>query len=249
MVAHRRLRIRTSPLLSSSPLHGRKQLPGAGLWEMAATDRAGEIYHSWFDFPAQLYYRLVALANRLEEPFVRQATQWSGRSVAADLPRLRQIRESLGRWPIELLADAAPGYSTQDGRRKLANDFVLVGDVGSLRRPKSLRDLTSGPIWVSDFVAPGKYSFSQRKRFDVSFLAEPLEVEVRRVLPRTQYQAGPVPASKQANTWRSTSGSGSTGSYLATFPSSCWCPTRTSPSTASVWGSCLPTNRRNGADY
>jgi hypothetical protein len=159
-----------------------------GLWELNATDRAGEIYHSWFRFPEGSYIRLTAATNRLDDDFVFNALQWRTEPVPSDLDRLRKKGEFLGNVAIEVLTDAdSIGYSSQDSRRKVAGGFAMVGEQGAIRRASRRSDLTSLPARFPDFVEPGKYSLEARREFDLSFLARPLGAEVRRATPLTSY--------------------------------------------------------------
>src|SRR5205823_1295369 len=55
-----------------------------GLWELAASDRAGEIYHAWFDFQPELYAKLVAEVNGVDRAFAAAAVKWRTVPVALD---------------------------------------------------------------------------------------------------------------------------------------------------------------------
>ena len=158
-----------------------------GLWELSALDRAGELYHAWFDMPLDLYYPLTAQTNDLPESFVVAALTWSTQPVAADLDRLRRIRQSLGAVPLAAV-DGSAGFSTQDARRKLAKGLVKVERRGRLTTPLKLAHFRDHPAHMADFVPPGKYSASQRKRFDLSFLFAPRQAVLALVEPLTDYR-------------------------------------------------------------
>jgi hypothetical protein len=160
----------------------------AGLWELEASDRSSELYHAWFDLPADAYTRLVAAANELPRDFVRDALAWSQREVRLDLGRLRRVEGSLGRVAVEVEQGPA-GYSSQESRRKLGKDFAQQQVGGQWVRPRTFRDFSSRPTYLSQFVEPGLYSSRRdlRKEFDYSFLAGARGAEIRLVSPRTDY--------------------------------------------------------------
>jgi len=158
-----------------------------GLWELNASDRSGEIYHSWFNMPPELYNKLLAEANGVSEEFASAATIWSTEPVALDLPRLRTVTDTLGRFAVSLCSDDVAGYSSQDSRRKLAKGYVLVDNDGQKEKPTTLSEMTTKRCYLSDFVEPGKYSFTDRREFDLSFLAKVHEASVSRVTPHTDY--------------------------------------------------------------
>ncbi|MEM9555558.1 MAG: hypothetical protein AAGC60_14975 [Acidobacteriota bacterium] len=161
---------------------------GPGLWELAAVDRAGELYHAWFSIPAEVYLPLVARANGLDHSFTASALTWDPGPRPLDLERLRTERESYGEVPTTPVQQREPvGYSSQGSRQKIARGFVRVEKEGQLAAPVTLGELTALPLHLTSFVAPGKYSASQRRRFDLDFLAHPETAEIRRVEPRTRY--------------------------------------------------------------
>lgn len=157
-----------------------------GLWELNATDRAGEIYHAWYNMPEALYYKLISKANGVSEEFARRASQWSVKKVKLDLARLRQEETSLGEVSISLI-DRPIGFSSQDSRRKLEKDFVKVEKNGKLQKPERLSDLYAFPVKMSNFIEPGKYALQDPKEFDLAFLAKPVTVEIKKVRPLTHY--------------------------------------------------------------
>lgn len=160
-----------------------------GLWELAANDRAGEIYHAWFEMPAATYFDLVAESNELERQFVEQALEWSEDPAPLALGRLRRIVEDVGEVAIEV-ADERISYSSQDSRRKIMRQFALVDSGGTLRPPERLSDFLVGEVAMSTFVPPGIYSskIEERSRFDFGFLSKAERATVSRVEPLTSYR-------------------------------------------------------------
>lgn len=173
-----------------------------GLWELNASDRSGEIYHSWFNMPEALYTALVARANGVDEAFAAQATQWDTEPAEIDFARLRTVDETIGRTTLRLSDDADAGYSSQDSRRKLAKRYALVEKEDALVIPEHLSDLTASPVHLSSFIEPGKYAFTERRVFDLAFLAATDDAEIRRVTPLTDYdwlnRAGAEPPPERA---------------------------------------------------
>ena len=163
-----------------------------GLWEFTASDRSGEIYHSWFLFHAAAYYSEVAKANSIDEGFVRKALAWKEEEVPIRLLRLRQHAALVGRVPVKLV-DEPIAFSSQDSRRKLQKGYVQIEKDGVFTSPQRLSDLQVNSVFMSDFAPPGKYSRSTRKRFDFSFLSKASHAEVKTVDPLTFYSKEQVP--------------------------------------------------------
>ena len=160
----------------------------AGLWEVSAGDRAGEIYHAWFTLDPEVYAGLVARANGVDAAFAARATRWSAEARRLDLDRLRTVESEVGRFPLEMAGPEEPvGYSSQGSRQKLGKTFVQVERDGELVKPKQLRELVTYPVRMTNFIEPGKYSLTDRKPFDLSFLGRPREAAIRRVRPLTRY--------------------------------------------------------------
>ncbi len=157
-----------------------------GLWELNAVDRAGEIYHSWFEFPKDLYYKITAEVNDLPIEFVTDAVQWKSDKAKMDMDRLRTKISTIADLPFEVI-DTDPGFSTQESRKKLARGFAKVKIYDELVMPETLKDYKENPVCLSDFIEPGKYSYTNRKIFDVSFLFESESVEFNKVKPLTNY--------------------------------------------------------------
>ncbi|WP_372367159.1 hypothetical protein [Candidatus Uabimicrobium sp. HlEnr_7] len=157
-----------------------------GLWELNATDRAGEIYHSWFSMPRELYIDIVAETNSLPQDFVRNSLEWSEKEVQLKLDRLRQIKTKLAKTDIKVI-DGPIGFSTQDSRRKLHGKYVQIMSKDGLKPPKTRRELLKNPVLMSDFVAPGKYSLQKQKKFSLGYLDDPRYVEIFSTRPKTYY--------------------------------------------------------------
>ncbi len=166
-----------------------------GLWELNASDRSGEIYHAWFTMPDDLYLELAAAANGISKDFVAEALHWHTKEVRLELDRLRQARKETWRTTLSLCQDGVSGFSTQDSRRKLHKGYVHVPDGnGGWRIPQRLSELTQTACRMSNFIEPGKYSLTDRKEFDLSFLRRPRAAEVQRVQPLTSYNWRKAPA-------------------------------------------------------
>lgn len=158
-----------------------------GLWELNAVDRAGEIYHAWFDMPEDAYYRSIAEVNGLSEAFAKEATQWKVDSIPLDLDRLRRVGDELGDVAFSLSTNERAGFSSQGSRRKLERKFALVEGESELKVPQSWRALLAKPAHLSEFMSPGVYGLEKRRIFDLSFLAQPQSAQIRRVEPLTDY--------------------------------------------------------------
>ena len=160
-----------------------------GLWEVNASDRAGEIYHGWFTLDPHAYAELVARTNGVDEAFAAEAVQWRADRRQLALDRLRTVENEVGRFALVLAdGDGPVGYSSQGSRQKLGQRFVQIETPeGELVTPQTLGQLVSHPVRMSNFVAPGIYSLTDLKPFDLTFLGRPSGVDIRRVRPRTHY--------------------------------------------------------------
>lgn len=160
-----------------------------GLWEINAIDRSGEIYHSWFNLTEKYYYTLVTEVNQLTVPFVSEALQWSEDEVKLDLSRLREKIENFGTVNIAPTEEIL-GFSSQDSRRRIENNYALYEYQGMLRSPTHLSEFTKHPMMMTSFIEPGIYSskMDERTEFNFSFLANPLMAEINLVKPRTSYK-------------------------------------------------------------
>lgn len=159
-----------------------------GLWELIGFDRVGEIYHAWFRLPVDVYSGLVARVNGVEPAFAARALKWSIEPVPLDLDRLRRASGPPEDAALALIGDDDPvGYSTQDSRQKVSKGFAEIvtreGEVAPARRG----DFTRQAVSLSEFVPPGKYSRSKRRRFDLGFLRATEGASVSHVAPLTDY--------------------------------------------------------------
>lgn len=160
---------------------------GPGLWELIATDRSGEIHHSWFALPQERYFRLTAASNNLDLDFVREALAWKTTGARLSLDRLRREGALLGEGRVTLV-DAPVGFSSQGSRLKLNAAFVKVSKDGRLMPPKRLADLHTSKVSMPAFVEPGRYSLTNSRQFDFAFLTDVSTAEVRAVVPLTHYR-------------------------------------------------------------
>ena len=158
-----------------------------GLFELAASDRTGELYHSWFEFPADAYFATVAHVNGLDEAFVRAALEWRVERIPPALDRLRTPGESLGEVSVALQEDGPIGYSSQGSRQKVGSRFAAVDGREGLQAPHLRSELTRDAVHLVQFVPPGIYKLDDRRAFDVRFLAEPTAAAFRWVQPHTAY--------------------------------------------------------------
>ena len=157
-----------------------------GLWEFSASDRSGEIYHSWFRFPDQEYYRLTARINGLSEEFVRQALDWKTPQIPLALERLRAEGRLVAKVSARLI-DAAVGFSSQASRLRLSKGFAHVVTEEGVRPPQRLSDFYRYPVRLSSFLEPGLYSYQNPRDFDMGFLGRVSGAQISTVLPRTHY--------------------------------------------------------------
>ncbi|BBM87374.1 hypothetical protein [Candidatus Uabimicrobium amorphum] len=157
-----------------------------GLWELNATDRAGEIYHSWFNMPENVYINTLASVNGVRRDFAKKALEWHTKNIALKLERLRKLEKDLGKHPIKFV-DGVIGFSSQDSRRKLHKNYVKVEKAGVDIAPKYRREFVDYPVKMSDFIAPGKYSCKKNQEFDFGFLKQPIDAQVQMVKPQTHY--------------------------------------------------------------
>ncbi|MAE64599.1 MAG: hypothetical protein CMJ18_10060 [Phycisphaeraceae bacterium] len=162
-----------------------------GLWEISANDRSGEIYHGWFELPDDDYFGMTARVNRLPIAFVRGALDYRKEvSVSVDLDRLRDADPRVETVSVSLAEGRDAGFSTQDSRRKLRKGYVLVEGPDGLAPPSRIDELTLNPVHLAEFIPPGKYSLSSRRRFDLGLLRPVSTADVRRVTPKTFWHSG-----------------------------------------------------------
>lgn len=158
-----------------------------GLWEMNATDKTGEVYHSWFSFPKEKYYNLVSKVNGLDQSKVEKALEWKDALVKIDLDRLRKNKKEIGTQSISVI-DEPISYSSQGSRRKLSKGFVTCkSENDQYVAPMKLTDVLRSPVKMAKFEPPGKYSIESKMDFDFKDYERPINAIVREVEPLTQY--------------------------------------------------------------
>lgn len=172
-----------------------------GLWELNATDRSAEIYHAWFQYPEDEYYALVAKTNHLPEAFVKDALKWHEKEIPVDLARLRQEKGQLLQTKGTTLLEGRSGFSSQGSRRKLNKKFALVQEDGQWVPPTELSKLTEGPVRLTEFIPPGKYSFQKYREFDFTFLRGIKHATFREVSPLTHYGLEPQKSGRSDMTY------------------------------------------------
>lgn len=161
----------------------------SGLWELNAVDRSGEVYHSWFNMPMDYYKNLVSKVNNLEPDFVESALVWKEDESMLKLERLRHVKKELGIVRAGL-KDESVGFSSQGSRRKLSRNFAMVNSAdGGLVKPQFISDFHKETTSLSSFIEPGIYTVedSSRTNFDLKFLSKAKNVEIKTVIPQTQY--------------------------------------------------------------
>jgi len=160
----------------------------AGLWELNAIDRSGEVYHSWFNMPDEYYYGLVGEVNQLEPDFVEKSLVWKEDEIKLDLERLRAVKNDFGNFKVNL-KDEAVGFSSQGSRRKLSRKFAMLHNEGKLIEPQFISDFHKTPTRMASFKEPGIYSVKDEERteFDFQFLGTASNASIKWVTPKTRY--------------------------------------------------------------
>jgi hypothetical protein len=167
---------------------------GTGLWELSASDSAGEIYHSWFDMPRSTYYGMIRSVNDLDlndiEMFDSLRYKKDLSDVEVDLDRLRIDKGVLLDVATEInAAKEVGGYSTQDSRRKVQNKYFEVFRSGDKVTPEIFYDLAMGDMFkLRKFVPPGIYSSDEK--VTIPFNPYWNKVQIKDVTPLTQYPGG-----------------------------------------------------------
>ncbi|MES2938966.1 MAG: hypothetical protein V4864_14870 [Pseudomonadota bacterium] len=172
----------------------------SGLWELAATDAVGEMYHAWFNMPKPTYAEMIRRANGIDLPDgeILAALKYRGdiTSVPADLGRLRTEGPVLFQGKSRVSAGKQIGsYSTQESRQKSQNKyfevtrgFSLFGATQAVAA-KTFADLQVGDIFSTRrFVNPGVYAAEDKKTIPFDPFWE--DVEVKSVAPLTRYRDG-----------------------------------------------------------
>ncbi|MCK8522370.1 hypothetical protein M0D21_12360 [Aquimarina sp. D1M17] len=157
-----------------------------GLWELSASDKTGEMYHSWFNFPMDKYYEMTAKVNKLSYEDVKNALEWREGRTKIDLNRLRTLNSTSRSESISVI-DEEISYSSQGSRRKLAKNFVVAKQEEGYRPPKKLSDVLENPVKMAEFIPPGIYSIKSKKDFDFKEYLSPKSVDINRVKPKTSF--------------------------------------------------------------
>lgn len=166
----------------------------AGLWELSASDSAGEIYHSWFSFPRSEYYELIRQVNGLEmndfEMFNALRYKKELNTVKVYLDRLRDIKSELVSVKPRIVVKKEIGsYSTQDSRRKAQKGYFVVDRQGEEISPLYFHELHIADTFkLKRFVPPGIYT--NKEHFKIPFNPFWERVDIKEVEPLTRYKGG-----------------------------------------------------------
>ena len=165
-----------------------------GLWEVAATDSVGEMYHGWFNFPKKSYFNMVRLANniKISDWGLSRALKYRDdlSNVNVDLDRLRKEGEIFTDTKAIYNADKRIGsYSTQDSRRKSQQGYYKVSRNGKDEKFGMFSELQSGDQFrMHKFISPGIYSATDHQivTHDPSWD----HMVIKEVSPLTKYPGG-----------------------------------------------------------
>jgi hypothetical protein len=166
-----------------------------GLWELAATDSVGEMWHAWMTLPAHGYFDLVRAVDGIDAGDDELAGVLDYHKtiprVPIELDRLRGVTRELGTIPVAVDASRALGsYSTQDSRRKVQRKFYRIERDGKEIAVSTFGDLRPGDLFqFVSFVPPGIYTRKTMRAVPY----EPIwtTATLREVTPRTRYGAAP----------------------------------------------------------
>jgi hypothetical protein len=173
-----------------------------GLWELAATDSVGEMWHAWMTLPAHGYFDLVRAVDGIDagDEELKDVLDYHKTipRVPLELDRLRGVARELGTTPVAVDAARALGsYSTQDSRRKVQRKFYRVERDGKEIAVSTFGDLRPGDQFqFFSFVPPGIYT----KKTLRAVPYEPIwtTATLREVTPRTRFGATPSKHSYRA---------------------------------------------------
>jgi hypothetical protein len=157
-----------------------------GLWELNATDKTGEVYHSWFNFPKDEYFKIIAEVNNLPFEKVIKALDWNDREVKIHLDRLRKNKRKISTKSVSIV-DEDISYSSQGSRQKLAKGFVTCEKNGIYVRPEKRSDVLNSKVKMSQFIEPGIYSKKDKMDFDFSVYKHPKNVSIYETTPLTNF--------------------------------------------------------------
>jgi len=165
-----------------------------GLWEVAATDSVGEMYHGWFNLDKDVYYKMIRLANDIDisDWGLMRALRYRKDigDVAVRLERLRDVGEVLHEGTAVFnMSKKLGSYSSQDSRRKAQKGYFQIVRDGKAQSFDGFADLKEGDEFkMYKFVPPGVYSSSEDER--IPFDPHWGRVVIRKVTPKTRYPGG-----------------------------------------------------------
>ena len=165
-----------------------------GLWEFAAKDTVGELYHSWFDMPREAYHQMIRGASDIQITDSDLADALSYDADISDVPlvleRLRREGKTLGSvQPRIRMSKEVGGYSSQDSRRKVQKGYFQVIRDGEVIEPKTFAEMKPGDVFrVRRFIAPGIYAAEDFEEFTYNPYWS--KAQIREVTPLTRYPGG-----------------------------------------------------------
>ena len=165
-----------------------------GLWEFAAKDTVGEMYHSWFKMPQNIYFSMIRNASGIDIADGDLSDALSYNKDLSDVPlRLERLREAgkvlLDTQPAIMLDKKVGAYSSQDSRRKVQKGYFFVERDGKRIQPGDFTQMRQGDMFkVRKFVAPGVYSESKFEAFPYN--PNWARLVIREVQPLTRYPGG-----------------------------------------------------------
>ena len=144
-----------------------------GLWELSASDSAGEMYHAWFDLPLADYFDMIRDLNNIEASDLNMRWLLRYRENAEDIKlQLAKLRQPLQALPVAeasiAMDKAIRSFSSQDSRRKMQKGFyqVVRNNNTVTDQINNYADLTSGDIFkLYSFIPPGVYNADEFKAF------------------------------------------------------------------------------------
>ncbi|WNJ18770.1 hypothetical protein [Pontibacter sp. G13] len=162
-----------------------------GLWELAAKDAVGEMYHGWFKLPQEFYLDIIKDVNGIsisDEALNKVLEHGFGEGeVPLHLERLRTVNGSFEVGPVALNRSKELGsYSSQDSRRKVQRSFFRTMRDGAELPADILGDMQEGDQFeLTAFVPPGVYDSSEPVK--INFDPNWVEATCWNVLPKTSY--------------------------------------------------------------
>ncbi len=157
----------------------------SGLWEFYLTrpgSRAGteeKFYHSWFEFPSEVYADLFKQETRLDYSSYKSLLAHYARleGLPVDLDFIRKTRTET-RIPLDRIKLREDEQTLRLPEQQLKLKLLVTR---GLRTYGDFHAPANQPIEVASFRPPGVYSTSKPVKFDLSFLARPTQVIRRSV--------------------------------------------------------------------